>query len=167
MKVIKLLDARLEEIIVVGTLVLMSAIIGVQVFMRYVMQNSLSWSEELSRYLFVLFVNIGISFCVKTKKHIRVEVFTMWLPQRTQAVIRITADIIFLAFALVIIYYGFITASKIFTLNQTSPALGIPMGFIYVTLPLSYIMVMIRLVQNIAEAVRNFKLSQGEAGPKW
>ena len=163
MKIIRFLDTRSEEIVVVVALALMFVIISIQVFMRYVMQSSLSWSEELARYLFVLFVNVGISFGVKTKKHIRVELFSMWLPQKGKTVIRVLADIIFLAFAVVIIYYGFITATMIFMFNQTSPALGLPMGLVYVTLPVSYILVLIRLIQNIAEPLRNLKR---EARPK-
>jgi TRAP-type C4-dicarboxylate transport system permease small subunit len=137
----------------------MSITICVQVFMRYVMQNSLFWSEELARYLFVLFVNVGISYGVKTKKHIRVEVFSMCLPAKAQVMIRIIADTIFLLFAIVIIYYGFKASAKIFSLHQTSPALGLQMGIVYITLPVSYVMVFIRLVQNIVETVRGLKIA--------
>ena len=160
MKVLAFLDARLEEIIVVAALFSMFVILSMQIFMRYVMQNSLTWSEELARYIFILFVNVGISFGIKTKRHIRVEAFTSKLPQKAQVVVRIFSDVAFLVFALVVIYYGFITSSRIFTFNQISPALRLPMGFVYITLPISYIMVAIRLLQNIAGPLRD--LIQGD-----
>jgi TRAP-type C4-dicarboxylate transport system permease small subunit len=156
-KALKFLNARVEEACVVFSLACMSVIIFLQVFMRYVMQNSLSWSEELARYLFILLVNMGISYGVKMKKHICVEVFTSWLPAKTKAIIRILSDVVFLVFAVVIVYYGLETAGTIFVLNQTSPALEIQMGIIYALLPISYAMVLIRLVQNIVEAIRNLK----------
>ena len=155
--VMKFLDNRMEEVIVTVSLAIMFILVSVQIFMRYVMQNSLSWSEELARYLFILFVNVGISFGVKTKTHIRVEVFSASVGQKAKVVIQVLSDIIFLAFAVVVVYYGSITAMKIFTLNQESPALGLPMGLIYATLPVSYIAVGVRLIQNIVEPFRTLK----------
>lgn len=48
MKVLRFLDDNLEKMICTVTLALMSAIIVAQVFFRYVLNNSLSWSEELA-----------------------------------------------------------------------------------------------------------------------
>lgn len=53
MKVIKWLDNNLEEFLMVMFLILMIVIMGVQVFARYFLNYSLSWSEEISRYLFI------------------------------------------------------------------------------------------------------------------
>ncbi|MCC8189734.1 MAG: TRAP transporter small permease [Planctomycetes bacterium] len=147
--VFRFLNRRIEEIIIVTCLGVMSAVIGLQVFMRYVMQNSLSWSEELARYLFVFFVYAGISYGVKMQRHVRVEVFALWLPARVQRVVRVLSDVLFLIFALFIVYYGYQTASRIFRLGQTSPALELPMGFVYGSLPFCYLLVAVRLLQNL------------------
>ena len=48
-KALKWLDAYLEESLLAVFLILMALIMGVQVFSRYVLQTSLSWSEELTR----------------------------------------------------------------------------------------------------------------------
>ncbi|MCD8349029.1 MAG: TRAP transporter small permease [Planctomycetaceae bacterium] len=154
MKVLQFLNKRIEEIIIVACLGVMTISIGLQVFMRYVVQASLSWSEELARYLFIFFVYAGISYGVKMKRHVRVEAFTMWLSPRKQAIIKLVSDILFLAFALFIIYYGFVTAGRIFRLNQTSPALEIRMGYVYGTLPFCFILVAIRLLQNLYHSVK-------------
>ena len=50
---LKIVDEHFEEAIVVALMAMMSALIGVQIFMRYVMGASLSWSEELARYFFI------------------------------------------------------------------------------------------------------------------
>lgn len=154
MKILRFLDQHVEEIIVVAALAVMSAVIGAQVFMRYVMHNSLSWSEELARYVFILMVYVGISYGVKRRKHICVEAFTMWMPRRAQIVIEIISDLIFMVFAVVVMYYGYKTANKIFTLGQRSPALGLQMGIVYMALPFSYALALIRLVQNVIWRVK-------------
>ena len=47
------LDENLEEFLLVIGLIAMTLIMGVQVFCRYVLGMSLSWSEELTRYIFI------------------------------------------------------------------------------------------------------------------
>ena len=157
MKALKFLDTRAEEVVVAVSLALMFVSISIQVFMRYVMQNSLSWSEELARYLFVLFVNLGISYGVKEKRHIRVEMITMWLSPKMQIVVRIIADLVFMAFALVVIYYGFKSTLMIMASKQDSPALELPMWIVYGVLPISYCAVTMRLIQSIIESFKSLK----------
>lgn len=164
MKLFEFLNKRIEEIIIVACLGVMTISIGLQVFMRYVMQASLSWSEELARYLFVFFVYAGISYGVKMQRHVRVEAFTMWMKPRTQKIIRLVADLLFLAFAVFVIYYGFVTAGKIFRLNQTSPALEIRMGYVYGTLPFCFVLVAIRLLQNLYASVKELAAGTAEGG---
>ena len=52
-KILHWLDENLEEFILVVFLIAMTLIMGIQVFCRYVLGMSLSWSEELTRYLFI------------------------------------------------------------------------------------------------------------------
>ena len=52
-KVFVWLNDSLEEFLMVASLILMTLIMGIQVFSRYVLGASLSWSEELTRYIFV------------------------------------------------------------------------------------------------------------------
>ena len=51
-KILHYLDEYLEEILMVIFLIAMTLIMGIQVFSRYVLGMSLSWSEEITRYLF-------------------------------------------------------------------------------------------------------------------
>lgn len=51
-KVLKRLDRYLEEFLLVAFLGAMTLIMGVQVVSRYVFGMSLSWSEEITRYLY-------------------------------------------------------------------------------------------------------------------
>ena len=53
MKIIRWLDDNLEEALLIALLVTMTLLMGLQVFSRYILNASLSWSEELTRYLFI------------------------------------------------------------------------------------------------------------------
>ena len=52
----------LEETILIILLVIMTGVMGIQIVSRYVFQNSLTWSEELVRYMFVWSAFLGIPF---------------------------------------------------------------------------------------------------------
>ena len=54
-KILHWLDENLEEFLLVFFLITMTLIMGIQVFCRYVLGQSLSWSEEITRYLFIWF----------------------------------------------------------------------------------------------------------------
>ena len=82
LKVIKLLDDKLEEILLIILLVSMACIMGVQVFCRYILNFSLSWSEELTRYMFIWSCFISISYCIKRWISIKVDQVINMFPKK-------------------------------------------------------------------------------------
>ncbi|EHL66887.1 TRAP transporter small permease, partial [Cloacibacillus evryensis] len=64
-----------EEYFCVWTMAIMTILVFIQVVMRYVFSNSLSWSEELARFIFLWLSWIGASYAVKERSHFRVEMF--------------------------------------------------------------------------------------------
>ena len=74
MTVKKFLD-NFEEYFCVWTMAIMTILVFIQVVMRYVFSNSLSWSEELARFIFLWLSWIGASYAVKERSHFRVEMF--------------------------------------------------------------------------------------------
>lgn len=149
MRVLKFLDAYLEESIVVIMLAGMTFLVGLQVVMRYVMQDSLSWSEEMARYLFIWLVNIGISYGVKKNRHISIDVLNTFLSRKKAAILSITADFVFFIFSVMIVYNGYDVAQRIMRTGQASPAIELPMTFVYSALPAGFLLVCIRLLQSI------------------
>lgn len=67
-------------VLIILTTVGMVVIIAVQVFLRYALNSSLDWAEEVSRLLFVWSVFLAIPLGVKRGAHIGVELLTAWLP---------------------------------------------------------------------------------------
>jgi len=146
---LKFLDEHAEEIALVILMACMSVIIGVQVFMRYVMKSSLSWSEEIARYMFIWLIYIGISYGVKTDRHINVDAVRRILPKKINAIVSAISDLIFLLFSIIVVAAGMKVATKIFMSGQRTPALQIPMGLIYMAVPVGFTLVTIRLLQKI------------------
>lgn len=151
----KQVDQYLEEALMVILLSLMSVLIGVQVFMRYVMGDSLTWSEELARYCFIWCTYLGVSYAVKTKAHICVEAVVNKLPETLHKWSRILVHVIFIFFALLVVKEGYALSMKIFKFGQTSSSLGLPMGWIYLAPTVGFALVIIRLLQEIFKELLN------------
>lgn len=148
MKVLRLLDQYVEEIILVFLLSATSVLTFMQVVMRYVAKSPLSWSEEVSRYMFIWMIYIGVSYGVKQGRHIKVDFIMALFPAPVKKAILIISDLIFMGFSLYIIVAGSSIASKILSLGQKSPAMGLQMGYIYLATVVGFSLTLIRLLQN-------------------
>ncbi|WP_078553440.1 TRAP transporter small permease [Bacillus alkalicellulosilyticus] len=149
MLVLKWLDEHIEEVFLVLFSAVMVVVIFLQVFMRYVMENSLSWSEELARFCFIWLVYIGISYGVKKQRHIKVDALLLLFKEKGKLVFNIISNLLFLAFAIFVVFYGYDMSQKLLQFGQTSPALKIPMGFVYLAAPVGMALTSIRLIQHL------------------
>ena len=76
----------------------MAAFVFLQFFTRYVMNDSFAWTEELAVYCLIGVVFIGSSMCVRTNRHIQVDVLYRWLPKPAGRVLSTLVDIARVAF---------------------------------------------------------------------
>ncbi|MBQ7085503.1 MAG: TRAP transporter small permease [Anaerotignum sp.] len=148
---------NLEEFIIVPLIFAMSIIIFIQVIMRYVFQNSLTWSEELARYLFVWLVYFSVSFTARRQKHIRIDAAINLYPKKLRPYIDILSEIIVLAFSIFIAVTGVTVFQKIAWSGQMSPAIGIPMQIVYAAPMVGMALTAIRQVQCIIGKIKNLK----------
>lgn len=155
MKVLKFLDKHIEEIILVFLLSVTSLLTFAQVVMRYIAKSPLSWSEEISRYMFIWMIYIGVSYGVKRDAHIKVDFLMNLFPKSIRKGILAISDLIFMAFSLFIVVTGFEVATKILELGQKSPAVGFQMGYVYFATVVGFGLTLIRLIQNFIIRLTN------------
>lgn len=154
MKVLKWLDEHLESYLLVLISAVMVSVIALQVFMRFVLNSSLTWSEELARYCFVWLIYIGISYGVKKQRHIKVDIALILLKDKGKIVLNLIANAFFLFFALFVVFYGYEVAQSLLKFGQKSPSLGISMGIVYLATPIGMGLTAIRLLQQIVQQIK-------------
>ncbi len=122
------LDRLIEGLIAVlfGAMVLVG---GLQVFNRFVINQSLSWGEEFQRYAHIWVVFLAIPVAYNRGAHIGMQVLFNKLPGRLQKVCSILFDLIWLLLAAAIVRYT-LDLVRI-AQNQISAGLGIAMSWIY------------------------------------
>jgi len=147
---------KIEYGALIISLVVMVVVIFSQVVMRYVFNNSLSWSEEFARYLFVWFSWIGVSAGVRDKEHLKVEMLSMALSKRgfvkTKEVMNIIVSLIWLATTLIVAYYGYQLVMRQMALMVVTPAMRLPVWIGYLSVPACSAIVGIRLIVRIIES---------------
>ena len=74
-KTLHWLDENLEEFLLVVMLAAMTLIMGIQIFSRYALGQSLSLSEEVTRFLFIWSGFLSVSYCSKKCLSIKIEQF--------------------------------------------------------------------------------------------
>src|SRR6185503_8800510 len=72
--------ARVERGVAVALLAITVALVILQVFFRYVLNSSLSWSEEAARYLFIWAAVLGFSSSVEAQRLFRFDMVAQRLP---------------------------------------------------------------------------------------
>ncbi|WP_312059266.1 TRAP transporter small permease [Anaerotignum sp.] len=126
----KFFNDHLEEFFIIPLMFLMSVIIGIQVIMRYVFQNSLVWSEELSRYMFIWLIYFAVSYTARREKHIRIDAAINLYPKKLRPYIEILSELIVLGFSVFIAVTAVTVFQKITWSGQLSPAMRIPMQYV-------------------------------------
>jgi len=154
---LKFLNEHLEDIFIIPLMIGMSVLIFVQVIMRYVFGNSLVWSEELARYLFVWLVYFSVSYTAKREKHIRIDAALMVFPVKLRPYIEILSEVLIFLFSIFIVVTSITVVQKIAASGQHSPALGLPMQLVYAAPLVGFILTAFRSLQTIGKKVKNLK----------
>ena len=158
-KVIHFLDESLEESLLIALLIGMTMIMGIEVVSRYVFGMSLSWSEELTRYMFIWSGFLSVSYCSKKCLSIKIEQFVSIFPRRGNAIFKIVNHTFELIFFIYMIPIAFSYMMSAVESGQVSPACSIPMYYIQAAPFVSFILVAFRIVQRW---IIEFKIAIGK-----
>ena len=106
-----------------------------QVFFRYVLEQPLSWSEELARYAFVWLSFLGAAMALGKRLHFGVDYFVNKFPPRFSAGLEVGTNLLILIFVLVVIVKGYETALSAGAMH--SAGLNLRMDAVFAAIPVS------------------------------
>ena len=135
MSIIKWVDENAEKATASVLLAMIVLLILLNVFMRYIMDASLSWGEELTLWLFVWFVWLGVSYAFHTGDHVRITALRDLLSARNRLYIDVMIALCVLVFLLVLTFECIKLIMMPFVINQSSVVLGLPIPILYASAP--------------------------------
>ena len=96
--VVDLSAFSIEDWICLAFFWLMSGLVFLQFFSRYVLNDSYAWTEELAVYCLIPVVFIGSAMCVRRSRHIQVNILYRYLPAPVARVMSTLVDVARTAF---------------------------------------------------------------------
>lgn len=138
---------RVEDLLTIGITVLLVVVVFLQVVFRYFFNSPLAWSEELARYVFIWLVYISAAVVLRDDSHMSMDFFVTRMSEKFRVFVDIMTKILISIFMIICIVQS-ITLIRI-TLPQISPSLSIPMGLIYLALPVSFVLMLLDFLSRI------------------
>jgi len=136
----------LEYYLIAVLFTLLILVCFLQVLFRFVLSLPLAWTEELSRYLFILLVYVGASAAAGEGKHVRVEIIDS--AKATKA-LNIIVQLLCALISLVIAFNLKDMILNANRMNQQSAALRLPMAVLYVLVAAMFVLIAARFLQRI------------------
>ena len=150
-RILDCMDRILQKIII-GTMAFMLFFTFIQVVARYLFESSLVYSEELSRYLFVWTVFLGLPVVAKRGGHMAVTALSGRLKGTAARTMSIAAYLVGIVFMATMIIQGFEMVQR--TSQQLSPAMEISMSWVYLAIPIGCLFMMLQMVSDLCALLR-------------
>ncbi len=151
---------RLEEYLCIFLFTSLIALCLLQILFRFVVNFSLSWTEELARYIFILLVYIAASLAIAKDAHVRVEIIDSFVQGKHKYYLDQLVSIVWAIFIFYIGYEGIAIATEALDIEQVTPAMELPAGIVYAMIPVCFTLMTFRLIQRIYRRYREFKSNQ-------
>ena len=160
---IKKINQAVDAVYMTISVLLLVILVGasaLQVFTRYVLNNSLVGTEEVARYCFIWMSMLGGSICVGRWAHSTVSILSAALPEAGKQILFIVINLLIIVCAYIFVSGGiemFVAAG-----NQLTPTMRIPKCLIYLCVPLGGVGMALHSVEHILVTVLELSsLSKG------
>lgn len=131
-------------------IVIMFITVCLQVFFRYILEQPLSWSEELARYAFVWVSFLGAAMALGKRLHFGVDYFVNKFPPRFSAGLEVGTNLLILIFMLVVIVKGYETMQSAAAMR--SAGMNLRMDAVFAAIPMSGIIMAYYVIRQTLDA---------------
>lgn len=122
-------DVSVLDIPVLIVFWLLFFIVALQFFTRYVLNDSLGWTEEIARFFLIFLAFIGSITCIRRGSHIYLEFFYRYLPVAAIKPLSLFVEAVVAIFFASAGWYGIGLAQK--TTAQRMISIDLPKGIVY------------------------------------
>jgi TRAP-type C4-dicarboxylate transport system permease small subunit len=144
-----ILDKILGTLLVFLMAVMVTAV-SWQVFSRYILQASSSFTEEIARYLLIWIGILGAAYIAGQQQHLSIDILAPKLSEKNRIKLRMGINLLIILFCFLVLVIG---GSNLVYLNyllgQTSAALNIPLGAVYTVIPISGVLIIIYKINEL------------------
>ncbi|MDF2803734.1 MAG: tripartite ATP-independent periplasmic transporter subunit DctQ [Anaerocolumna sp.] len=140
--------SRFEEFVLSYSVILMAILLIVGVFMRNVMNSSLTFSEEIASALLILVSFFGLGYCARKGRHITMSIVFDMVSNKHKKLFMIVISLVSAIATAYITYLAMRYVLNVKALGRVTPALQIPIYLIYSVVPFGFLLATIEYVRS-------------------
>ena len=152
------------EYLCTGLLLVIVALVFVNVVGRYFLHAPIRWSDEVAQFLFLWLSYLGALAALMGGRHYSFPNVINMLPANLRLAAKTVSDLIVLAMLAILVWGGVVLVDLLH--HQRSPAIDLPVYYVYAALPLvSFLMALVIVFQIIARLRGARELGQDSPNP--
>lgn len=144
---------RAESVCIGAALAFSSALLFVNVILRYVFLSPFNWAEETTLYLMVWIVFIGGSIAIRTRGHMAIDLLPLALSPPNRRRLALVVALAALVFFAVFFWYSLEHTLRVRSINQLTPVMQAPMWLTYLAMPVGSFLMGLRTIQSIVRTL--------------
>ena len=149
---------KIQRAILAISVPVMVFIMLYQVVLRYVFSNSNSWSEELTRYLFIFNVMIASAIAVRRNSHLQIDILINCFTPKLKRIFTIGATLAGIVFLALLFQYSLHLCAQ--AASNISPGVGISMAIPYASMPVGIVLMILTSVEVILKNIEELKTGE-------
>lgn len=155
MNTIRKVNRILEIVLIFLTSILVLDVLW-QVFSRYVLSSPSSFTDELAGYLLIWVSLLGAAYVAGRREHLAIDIMLQRSGPVRQRILRIIIQSVILGFSFTVLVIGgsWLVYTR-FYLGVTSAALQIPLGYVYIVLPVSGLLIVFYSIGHLKDAIKS------------
>ena len=142
---------KIMKVLLILVLVSMVVILMAHIVFRYVINNSLTWSEELLKIMLVWFGMMSVAVLAARREHVAIVVFKEHMPKKVQNFLTKLTQFIIVGICILMVVIGIQYCMK--AGFRLTPALRIPYAWAYAAIPVAFVPVTLFELRNF---IRDF-----------
>lgn len=153
MKAVKKAVDKVMEFASVAIMIIMVLLVTWQVIARYFLSNPSTFSEMLTRYLFVWLVLITATYVFGQRDHMCITALKDKFPPKLKNLADILIEVINIVFSVVVMTIGGFSVAKMQMVQQDA-TLHIAMGLVYAVIPVCGVVTTFYCIYNMMESIK-------------
>lgn len=155
---------RLEEWLMAALLAFMTVLTFVQVVLRYLFNSGWVWSLEATTYAFAALVLVGMSYGVRTKTHIAVDLLTRQFSTASRRYVDLVAILACIVYALLMLYGSVLLVDRLMTLGNMARDIPAAKWLLTAPMPLGFALLTFRFLEAGWKLLRASGASESSPG---
>jgi TRAP-type C4-dicarboxylate transport system permease small subunit len=137
---------RILAFVTVGLVLSFLVVALAAVFYRYVLNDSLVWTEEFVRYSLFWTIMLGAAMLSYENGHLLIEAIHNWVPLRVSRLLTVISHLLAITFCAILAWQGY---SLLMRTTGTTPALRMPMRWVYAAMPVGGVAIIIMTLNSL------------------